>query len=38
MKTVFTGAATNMFYEPRCFKNPENPSYIDLILTNKKFY
>ena len=26
----------NLIKEPTCFKNPENPSCIDLILTNKK--
>ena len=26
----------NLVEEPTCFKNPENPSCIDLILTNKK--
>ena len=26
----------NLIKEPTCFKNPENPTYIDLILTNKQ--
>ena len=26
---------TNLIKEPTCFKNPENPSCIDLFLTNK---
>ena len=26
----------NLIKEPTCFKNPENPSCIDLILTNRK--
>ena len=26
---------TNLVKEPTCFKNPQNPSTIDLILTNK---
>ena len=21
--------------EPTCFKNPDNPTYVDLVLTNK---
>ena len=25
----------NLVKEPTCFKNPENPTCIDLILTNK---
>ena len=26
----------NLIKEPTCFKNPDNPSCIDVILTNKK--
>ena len=26
----------NLITEPTCFKSPENPSSIDVILTNKK--
>ena len=26
---------SNLVKEPTCFKNPENPSYIDLFLTNR---
>ena len=26
----------NLIKEPTCFKNPENPACIDLILTNKR--
>ena len=26
----------NLIKEPLCFKNPDNPSCIDVILTNKK--
>ena len=26
---------TSLIKEPICYKNPDNPSYIDLILTNK---
>ena len=25
----------SLFKEPTCFKNPDNPSYIDLFLTNR---
>ena len=25
----------NLIKEPKCFKNPENPTYIDLIVTNE---
>ena len=28
----------NLFIVPACFKNPENPSCIDLILTNSLYY
>ena len=28
----------NLIKEPTCYKNPENPSCIDLILTNQKHY
>ena len=28
----------NLVKEPTCFKNVENPSCIDLILTNKPLY
>ena len=28
----------NLVKEPTCFKNIENPSCIDLILTNKPLY
>ena len=26
----------NLIKEPTCFKNPENPACIDLILTSKR--
>ena len=26
----------NLIEEPKCFKNPNNPSSIDLMLTNRK--
>ena len=26
----------NLIKEPTCFKNPNNPSSIDLMLTNRK--
>ena len=25
---------TNLIKQPTCYKNPDNPAYIDLILTN----
>ena len=32
----YLGKFTNLIKEPTCFKNPENPTLIDLIdLTNK---
>ena len=27
---------TNLIKEPTCYKNPNNPSSIDIMLTNKK--
>ena len=31
-----THCLQNLIKEPTCFKNPDNPSCIDVILTNKK--
>ena len=32
-----TSDLTSLIKEPTCYKNPDNPSCIDLILTNKPF-